>query len=96
VARAFLPWCAVIPLLGLPAWQLDGFFLGATQGKALRNAGVASCLLYVATDLALRPAFGNVGVWSAFLTMYAWRAAALGLYLPSLIGKTSTEQHSQT
>jgi MATE family multidrug resistance protein len=96
VALAFLPWCAVIPLLGLPAWQLDGFFLGATQGKALRNAGVASCLLYVATDLALRPAFGNVGVWSAFLTMYAWRAAALGLYLPSLIGKTSTEQHSQT
>lgn len=96
VALAFLPWCAVIPLLGLPAWQLDGFFLGATQGKALRNAGVASCLLYVATDLALRPAFGNVGVWSAFLTMYAWRAAALGLYLPSLIGKTSTEQRSQT
>lgn len=89
VALAFLPFCAIIPLLGLPAWQLDGFFLGATQGKALRNAGVASCVLYVGTDLLLRPQFGNLGVWSAFLTMYVWRAGALGLYLPSMIGKTT-------
>ncbi|MGB3627585.1 MAG: MATE family efflux transporter [Henriciella sp.] len=95
VALAFLPYCAIIPLLGLPAWQLDGFFLGGTQGKALRNAGLASCLLYVGTDLLLRPAFGNVGVWSAFLTMYVWRAGALGLYLPSMIAKTSADPRRQ-
>ena len=70
-------------------WQLDGFFLGATQGKALRNAGVASCLLYVGTDLLLRPFLGNAGVWSAFLIMYVWRAGALSLYLPALIARTS-------
>ena len=89
VALAYLPFCAVIPLIGLPAWQLDGFFLGATRGRALRNAGVASCLLYVATDLILKPPFGNTGVWAAFMTMYVWRAGALGLYLPSLIRQAS-------
>ena len=88
VALAYLPYCASVPLIGIACWQLDGFFLGATQGRALRNAGVASCFLYIGTDLLLRPYFGNTGVWLAFLTMYVWRAGALGLYLPSLIGKT--------
>ncbi|WP_084399195.1 MATE family efflux transporter [Henriciella aquimarina] len=88
IAQSYLPFCALIPLIGLPSWQLDGFFLGATQGRALRNAGVAACLLYVGTDFLLRPAFGNTGVWSAFLTMYVWRAVALGVYLPSLIRQT--------
>ncbi|MEQ8557720.1 MAG: MATE family efflux transporter [Henriciella sp.] len=95
VALAYLPWCASVPLVGLACWQLDGFFLGATQGRALRNAGVASCLLYIATDLVLRPNFGNTGVWLAFLTMYVWRAGALGLYLPSLIRQTQPDQRPQ-
>ncbi len=89
VALTYLPFCALVPLVGLACWQLDGFFLGATQGRALRNAGIASCVIYIASDMLLRPAFGNVGVWSAFLGMYVWRTGALGLYLPSMIGKTS-------
>ena len=83
-ALDFLPYCAVVPLLGVAAWQLDGLFLGTTQGKALRTAGVISALLYLATDMLLRPAFGNAGVWVAFLTMYVYRAAALGWFVPNL------------
>jgi len=67
------------------AYQLDGFFLGATQGRAMRNAAVVVTLAYVALDLALRPMFGNAGVWLAFLGMYVFRASALGWYLPSLM-----------
>ena len=95
VALSFLPFCAAVPIVGLPCWQLDGFFLGATQGKALRNAGVISCLLYVGTDLLLRPAFGNAGVWSAFMTMYIWRALALGAYMPALLRQTRESQPRQ-
>lgn len=95
VALAYLPFCASVPFIGIACWQLDGFFLGATQGRALRNAGVVSCLLYVATDLALRPWLGNTGVWSAFLTMYLWRAGALAYYLPGLIARTSADPHPQ-
>ena len=89
VALVFLPFCAAVPLIGLPCWQLDGFFLGATRGRALRNAGVAASLLYVASDIILRPALGNTGVWVAFLSMYVWRAGALAIYLPGLIQQTS-------
>lgn len=83
-ALAYLPYCAVVPLLGVPAWQLDGIFLGATRGRALRNAAVTTTALYVALDLALRP-YGNTGVWTAFLAMYVLRAATLALGLPGLL-----------
>lgn len=88
-ALAFLPFCAVVPLLGVAAWQLDGFFLGATRGKAMRNAGIISAVAYVALDITLRPAFGNSGVWTAFLFMYVFRAAALAVYVPGLLNATS-------
>lgn len=83
VALAFLPWCAVVPLVGIPAWQLDGIFLGATRGAALRNAAVVATGLYVVLDLALRP-WGNTGVWTAFVAMYGLRALSLGVAFPAL------------
>jgi MATE family, multidrug efflux pump len=83
-ALAYLPYCALVPLIGIAPWQLDGLFLGTTQGRALRNAGVTVAVLYIATDIILRPAYGNAGVWTAFLLMYLYRAAALGLYVPGL------------
>ncbi len=80
-----LPFCAVVPLLGVAAWQLDGIFLGTTRGKALRTAGVAAAVLYIGTDLILAPRFGNTGVWIAFLMMYVYRAAGLAAFWPGLL-----------
>ncbi len=88
-ALAFLPYCAVVPVLGIAAWQLDGIFLGTTQGKALRTAGIISAALYIGADLLLRPAYGNTGVWTAFLLMYVFRAGALGAFLPRLFRSVS-------
>jgi MATE family multidrug resistance protein len=88
-ALAYLPFCAVVPLLGVAAWQLDGIFLGTTQGRALRTAGIAAAVLYVATDLVLAPRLGNTGVWVAFLLMYAYRAAGLAAFWPSLVRRTA-------
>tara|TARA_Y100000815_G_scaffold214681_1_gene199701 strand:+ start:1941 stop:3269 length:1329 start_codon:yes stop_codon:yes gene_type:complete len=84
LAREFLPYTALVPLIGVPAWLLDGIFIGATRGKALRNAGVVTTLLYIATDFALRP-FGAHGIWIAFLISYAYRAGTLGVALPGLM-----------
>ncbi|QIG82020.1 MATE family efflux transporter [Sphingosinithalassobacter tenebrarum] len=84
LARAFLPYTALVPLIGVPAWLLDGIFIGATRGKALRNAAVVTTALYVATDLLLRPC-GAHGMWIAFLIGYLYRAGTLGAALPGLI-----------
>ncbi|MCB2067361.1 MAG: MATE family efflux transporter [Erythrobacter sp.] len=83
-ARQFLPFAALVPLLGTPSWLLDGVFIGATRGTALRNAGVMATLGYVAIDLMLRP-MGNHGVWLALLASYLLRAGGLGLYFPRLL-----------
>jgi len=84
-AIRFLPFCAAVPIIGIVAWQLDGVFIGATHGRALRNAGVLSAVLYVGTDIWLSGQFGNTGVWLAFLSMYVYRALCLGSYWPGLM-----------
>ena len=83
-ALRYLPFAAAVPLLGMPSWMLDGIFIGATRGKALRNAGVLAALLYLALDLSLRP-FGNLGVWIAISASYLLRAGGLAFYFPSLL-----------
>lgn len=83
-AVRFLPFAAAVPLLGMPSWLLDGIFIGATRGAALRNAAIVATALYLAIDLLLRP-FGNSGVWIAISLSYVLRAGALGLYLPGLL-----------
>lgn len=83
-AIALLPIVAILPLIGMPAWLLDGVFIGATRGRALRNAAILSTTAYILTDLALRP-FGVWGMWWALLASYVYRAVALGRHLPALI-----------
>lgn len=83
-ALAYLPFCALMPIIGVAPFQLDGIFIGATQGRALRTAGVLASIGYVGTDIALQN-YGNLGVWIAFLSMYFWRAGLLALFWPSLL-----------
>ncbi len=83
-ARTFLPFAALVPLVGMPSWMLDGVFIGTTRGRALRNAGVAATIIYIVLDLALRP-FDNWGVWTAITASYLLRAGGLALYLPGLL-----------
>ena len=83
-AIRFLPFAALVPLVGMPSWLLDGIFIGATRGRALRNAAVVATICYVAIDLALRPQ-GNLGVWIAMTASYLLRAGALAAFIPGLL-----------
>ncbi|MDE0878301.1 MAG: MATE family efflux transporter [Sphingomonas bacterium] len=84
IATAMLPLVALVPLIGMPAWLLDGVFMGAAAGRPLRNAALIATALYVVIDLALR-GFGETGLWIAFLLGYVLRAVALGAQLPALL-----------
>jgi multidrug resistance protein, MATE family len=82
-AMIYLPYAALAPLLGAPSWLLDGVFIGATDGRALRNAALTSTLGYLACDYALRPVH-DYGVWIALLLSYAFRAGTLAIRVPAL------------
>jgi MATE family multidrug resistance protein len=90
-AARYLPFAALVPLVGLPSWMLDGVFIGATQGRALRNAAIAATTLYVVLDLVLRP-YGALGVWVALWAAYAFRAGGLAFHLPALLRSFSAPQ----
>ncbi len=83
-AGHFLPFAALVPLLGMPSWLLDGIFIGATRGKALRNSAVLATLIYLMIDLLLRP-WGNQGVWFAISASYLLRAGTLTWHFPALL-----------
>ena len=84
-ALQYLPYCALTPLMGFAAWQLDGIFIGTNKTREMRNAGIVSVALYIAAHYMLTPRFGAAGIWMAFVTYYVMRALTLGAYYPSVI-----------
>ncbi|MEM6625915.1 MAG: MATE family efflux transporter [Pseudomonadota bacterium] len=83
IAKAYLPLAALVPLLGAPAWMLDGVFIGATRSRELRNSAILATGLYIALDLSLR-GHGNLGVWLAMTASYGLRAAPLAFFYPRI------------
>lgn len=83
-ALRFLPWCAAVPMVGVAAWQLDGIFIGATRGAAMRNSSLVSLVVYLALDAVLAPLWGNTGVWAAFLSYYVARGVTMAAGYPAL------------
>ena len=83
-ALTYLPYCALTPLMGFAAWQLDGIFIGTNKTRQMRNAGIASVALYITAHYLLTPHFGSAGIWMAFLVYYVMRAVTLALYYPAV------------
>ncbi|MGM0585029.1 MAG: MATE family efflux transporter, partial [Pseudomonadota bacterium] len=83
-ARAFLPWVVVAPLLGLPAFMLDGIFIGATRTRDMRNGMIISLPVYLLAWAVLTPLFATHGLWAALMIFFAARGVTLGLRYPAL------------
>lgn len=83
-ANIYLPYAASYILLSFMAFQLDGIFIGAIQGRALRNAAFVSLLIFLSAAWILTPLAGNQGLWLAFMLYVIARAVTLGIYLPGL------------
>jgi MATE family multidrug resistance protein len=83
-ARAYLPWAAAAPLLGVWAYQLDGIFIGATRTADMRNAMLVSLVIFLVAWWLLLP-MGNTGLWAAFYVHYLARTGSLLYYYPALV-----------
>lgn len=88
-ARNYLPWMIAAPLVGLPAWMLDGIFIGATRTRDMRNMMILSSVIYVISVIVLLPVLNNHGLWSALLISYLARGLTLAWKYPEL--ETSAE-----
>ena len=84
VARDFLPYMVVAPLIGCASWMLDGIFIGATRSRDMRNMMAISFAIYWAAIFFLLPLIGNHGLWCALLISFAARGVTLGARYPAL------------
>ncbi|SMR81450.1 multidrug resistance protein, MATE family [Aliiroseovarius halocynthiae] len=84
VAKGFLPYMVLAPLLAWPAWMFDGIFTGATRTADMRNLAFVSAVIYFAAVYALMPGLGNHGLWAALLISFVARGATLALRYPAL------------
>lgn len=83
-AREVLFWVALAPLAGLPAFMLDGIFIGATRTRDMRNGMLISLPIYLAAWAALDPWLGVHALWAALMVLFGARAVTLGLRYPAL------------
>src|SRR5690554_4445603 len=79
-AFAHLPWAGVYVLVSVAAFQLDGVFIRATRTREMRNAAVLSMAAFLLAAWPLTAAWGNHGLWAAFVVYVIARAAALWPY----------------
>ncbi len=83
-ARIYLPYMLLVPVLGIASWMLDGVFIGATRTADMRNMSILSTGSFVIAAALLVPAYGNHGLWIAFLFSFVARGVTLGARYPAL------------
>ncbi|GGY54955.1 MATE family efflux transporter [Parvularcula lutaonensis] len=93
-AMHYYPWVIASPLAVAIAFHLDGVYIGATRGAALRNTMAASGAVYVTAAFVLIPVFANHGLWAAFLLFMIARGVGLVLLWPGFTSLTATPQHA--
>lgn len=77
IAHAHLLFLAVLPLLAVWSYLLDGLFIGATKAKEMRDAMLLALLLALPLAWWLQGQ-GNAGLWLAFLAFMLMRSLILG------------------
>ncbi len=84
LARDYLPWTVVSPLISVWSFQLDGIFIGATRTADMRNAMLQAVVVYAGALAILVPAFGNHGLWASLMVLMVARALTLARRYPAL------------
>jgi MATE family multidrug resistance protein len=84
MARHYLFWAALTPLLGAACFQFDGIFVGAMATKDMRNMMIVSLAIYLAAWVILEPAYGNHGLWAALAIFFVARGVTFASRMPAL------------
>jgi len=92
VAREYLIWVALLPIVSVWSFQLDGIFVGATATTAMRNSMALSLAIFVVSLTLLLPAWKNHGLWSSLTVFMAARGLTLGRYYPRLCDSVPTPE----
>lgn len=93
LALQYSIWIVLIPIVSFSAFIWDGIYIGATEGKTMRNAMMLSSLLIFIPSLFLfRFYFQNHGMWIALMFFMLSRGISLHLfYSKRVLSKTDKQ-----
>lgn len=84
MARVYLPWLAMTPVLGVICFQFDGIFTGAMATKDIRNMMILSLAVFMLAWWLLESRFGNHGLWAALNIFFVARGITFASRMPGL------------
>ena len=77
-AREYLPWLALLPLITVWSYLLDGLFIGATRAREMRDAMLLAALLALPAGWLLQ-GLGNHGLWLSFCLFMLLRSLGMAV-----------------
>jgi MATE family multidrug resistance protein len=84
LAKEYMIWLVFIPIIGIPCFELDGIFFGATKTRVMRDMMFISFVVYALAMLVLPKVFANHGLWMALYIFLLVRAFTLYIHLPKI------------
>jgi len=85
LAREFLPWLVLSPLVSVWSFLYDGVYVGATRPREMRIVMMGSTLLVFLPAWYLAQPLGNHGLWLAFTLFMAARGIGMHLWFGRLL-----------
>lgn len=80
VSYQYMPYVALLPIIAVASFLLDGIAIGANLFKQMRNGMIISVLLFFIVWWGLK-LYGNLGLWISFYSFFIFRAIFLGYYI---------------
>lgn len=79
IAKNQLIFIVLLPLISVGSFFLDGVFIGATKFKEMRNTMFVAFAGFLTVWWLLHK-FGNLGLWVALLSFFAFRGLFMGTF----------------
>ena len=77
ICRAYFFYLILFVIAMAPGLVYSGFYIGATCSAPIRNSLVLALAVFIPAELVLVPAFGNHGLWTAFICFCCMRSLVL-------------------
>ncbi|QYJ90138.1 MATE family efflux transporter [Shewanella halotolerans] len=90
-AQAYLGWVVALPLLAFGSYLFDGVYIGAAQGKAMRNTMILATFGVFFPTWLLLQGYGNHALWAAMSLFMLTRSLSLALDYRYRLSNTLTK-----
>ena len=87
MARRYIGWAVLMPLVGFASYVFDGVFVGAGWTRVMLLTMAAALAAFLVLPLVLQR-FGDAGLWLAFCLFLFVRGAGQAVMLPGLVRRS--------